>query len=194
MPSFNWKNFFRSLAAHWIPFLCRWISLQPNPLPSQDAQSHRIRPKNVILPSDSVAPRYDIVLSYVIKESARFTRLLQEELIKHGHSVFVGEVDIGGGDNWPLELSRVIRDCKAFIPIITPSYGNTKWTLKEIQFAENRNRPMIPILLQQEKKYPQSVELHLSAIQWIDFSSFLVRGTLDPKCLEHLVKKLETLK
>lgn len=42
-------------------------------------------------------------------------------------SVFVGEETIQGGDVWPDAISQAIRNCKYFVPLISPGYGESEW-------------------------------------------------------------------
>ena len=65
--------------------------------------------------------RYDFMLSYVIKESAQFTKRLSESLKRRKYGVFLGEDILQIGMNWPLTLTKAIETCGIFVPIITPS-------------------------------------------------------------------------
>ena len=42
-------------------------------------------------------------------------------------------------------LQNAILGCKAFVPLCSDSYGDSKYTKLEFNFAFNESKPMIPI-------------------------------------------------
>jgi len=87
----------------------------------------------------AVAPPSQVFVSHVAQESGGgsggggggddFARKLVARLEGEGYSVFMSD-SAGGGHSWGRIMDTAIRNCTVFIPIISPSYGDTltsKW-------------------------------------------------------------------
>jgi hypothetical protein len=113
---------------------------------------------------------YDVMISNRVHETGGRgdgeTQALKAELEKYGYSVFVGE-EIPAGANWPRHIQWSIENCRAFVIMCSPSYGDSRlspWTKRELELADSRNRPMIPVW--HSGKYPPGeVALFLTGLQ-----------------------------
>ncbi|KAL6749461.1 hypothetical protein V8C86DRAFT_997394 [Haematococcus lacustris] len=112
-----------------------------------------------------------LFLSYRVPETGRKEQggdctvpLLKSALEAHGYSVFVGESDIEGGASWVQTIQVAITDCQVFIPVCSKTYGDTKWTLRELHAADEANKEILP--LWHSGDYPPSkVRLYLGNLQ-----------------------------
>jgi hypothetical protein len=94
----------------------------------------------------------DVMLSYRVPETGdggdRSVFALQMALQARGFSVFVGESAIEGGSNWPATIQKGVEDCKAFVVLCSPTYGDeaaSPWTQMELVLAHNMKKPLLPV-------------------------------------------------
>ena len=55
--------------------------------------------------------------------------------------------EIVTGDRWDQLIRTQVDGCAAFVVIMTPEAEQARWVAREITQAENRNRPIFPLLL-----------------------------------------------
>ena len=87
----------------------------------------------------------EIMLSYVHKESSGPAARLSEELSKLGYTVFLDKTAIKPGDDWQDVLNEAVCNCRLFIPLVTPLYGLTEWTNREVKLADMLGKMIIPV-------------------------------------------------
>lgn len=121
------------------------------------------------------------------KKGDNFTPRLQRALQAQGYSCFVGEKQLEGGDEWATTIAHAVKNCKAMLIISSPTYGQTKWTFRELQMADNNQKKLIPIYHSGEFPPNEKVEVFLSGLQYIDFSEKSTVG-FDEKVSELVVK------
>jgi hypothetical protein len=113
---------------------------------------------------------YDIVISYRVTETGGRgdgeTQVMKRELEQRGYSVFVGE-EIPPGANWPRHIQWSIENCRAFVIMCSPTYGDVRcspWTKRELELADTRGRPIFPVW--HSGKYPPpEISLFLVGVQ-----------------------------
>ncbi|KAJ9516727.1 hypothetical protein QJQ45_027125 [Haematococcus lacustris] len=112
-----------------------------------------------------------LMLSYRVKETGSKAQggdgivlRLQAALEAQGFSVFVGESDIEGGDSWTQAIQRAIDGCAIFIPVCSATYGAGGWTYKEVGYAVNKHKAIIPIWHSSTYPHPK-VDLMMSDLQ-----------------------------
>ena len=93
-----------------------------------------------------------VMLSYRVKETGAkhlggddTVVQLARALESRGFSVFVGEADLMGGDRWAAEIQKAVKACQAFVVLCSPTYGDTTWTYREIQLADNNRKPIVAL-------------------------------------------------
>jgi formylglycine-generating enzyme required for sulfatase activity len=52
------------------------------------------------------------------------------------------------GDEWWDEIVKAINGCSAFIIVMTPASGQSRWVKREVMLADNLNIPIFPLLLE----------------------------------------------
>jgi len=59
--------------------------------------------------------------------------------------IIVDVVDLKWGDDWYDKLDHLIADASLFLPILSPSYFNSKMCMRELNWAICGRKPIIPI-------------------------------------------------
>lgn len=72
------------------------------------------------------------MISYARKDTEEYALQLKEELTKKNLKVFLDVHEINGADDWADTLNNAIKNCKFFVPLVSPLYGITKWTNREV--------------------------------------------------------------
>lgn len=73
-----------------------------------------------------------IMLSYARAEAADHALNLKQELIKLNVSTYLDVHEISTGTDWQDSLNDAVSNCIMFVPLVTPMYGNTQWTNREV--------------------------------------------------------------
>ena len=87
-----------------------------------------------------------VFISYNKKHNREYARKLADKLLEHGFDVWIDDKIDYGDDWWPV-ITKAIRDCKAFVPIMTPESDVSEWVRREVHLANQLPRPIFPILL-----------------------------------------------
>lgn len=87
-----------------------------------------------------------IFISYS-REDIEFARHIRAQLETEGYRVWMDEQRLHPGSDWWDEIERNIISCSAFVILMSPNSGNSKWVKREILMAEDNHRPIFPILL-----------------------------------------------
>jgi hypothetical protein len=123
-----------------------------------------------------------IFISYA-REDERYVRKLGHGLRRRGFGTWIDDKRIDPGVEWWEEIEQAIRDCAAFVVVMTPRSSESKWVPKEIHLALDEGKPIFPLLLHGEKF---SV---LGDIHYTDVSGILPRQP-DDDFYERLEQKL----
>ena len=130
------------------------ISPQPSPLPHRHS-----------LPRQTLKP-FDIMISYVHKETSRFASLLCDELGRLGFSVFIDVRYIKPGTDWQDVLNEAVYNCALFVPLVSTLYGLTEWTNKEVKLADTLEKNIVPITFISEWP-PMCLAIQFATTQYI---------------------------
>lgn len=85
-----------------------------------------------------------IFISYS-KKNHDYARRLADYLRDHGFDVWIDD-RIEYGDDWEQTIFDRIKNCTAFIVVMSPDSYASKWVQRECHFAEKHNKPTFPIL------------------------------------------------
>ena len=105
-----------------------------------------------------------------------FVRELRIKLELSGLKVWVDSRNLRGGNKLESEIEQAILDASHVIAVLSPRTINSPWVRKEIQFAENNEHDVIPLLL------PGIEASGLS--MWFDDEPVGVKIELDPGKLD----------
>jgi hypothetical protein len=94
----------------------------------------------------------DVMISYRVPETGdggdNSVFIIQKALEARGFRVFVGEAAIQGGSSWATTIQKGVEDCKAFVILCSPTYGDpvdSPWTKRELELADGLKKPLIPV-------------------------------------------------
>jgi hypothetical protein len=71
---------------------------------------------------------------------------LVDRLRARGLTVWTDQ-GVGVGTRWVRELERQITDCAAFVPVMSERSNDANWVDREIDLAEEQQKPIAPLLL-----------------------------------------------
>lgn len=101
-----------------------------------------------------------------IKIANEITDLLRH----HGFKAYVDANEIMGGGNFAEQLARQLNASNIVIYIVSEASLNSQWCRREIEYAKNKGKRIIPIVLNEsllyEETFTSSVVSSLSAIVW----------------------------
>lgn len=87
-----------------------------------------------------------IFISYSTKNS-KYAYKLADHLRNAGFDVWIDNARLRSSDDWWESIVRALRECSAFIVVMTPESRKSKWVQREVTLADNWHKPMFPILL-----------------------------------------------
>jgi TIR domain len=60
---------------------------------------------------------------------------------------------IGPGARWEHEIEKQIRDCAAFVPVMSASSKAARWVKREVRLAQTLDKPILPLLLEKGQRF-----------------------------------------
>ncbi|XP_041370245.1 uncharacterized protein LOC121384084 isoform X2 [Gigantopelta aegis] len=107
-----------------------------------------------------------LLISYARADAAEHALNLKEELSHLGFSVFLDVHEIKSGVDWQDSLNYAVSNCEVFIPLITPRYGETQWTNREVKLADVLGKYILPVSFL-EIWPPRSLAIQFATTQYI---------------------------
>lgn len=86
-----------------------------------------------------------ILISYVRAEAANYALDLKKELCNLGFSVYLDVHEIKTGSDWQDALNYAVSNCRVFVPLITSTYGKSRWTNREVKLADVLGKFIVPV-------------------------------------------------
>lgn len=86
-----------------------------------------------------------IFISYS-KKNGDYARKFAEKLLDSGFDVWIDD-RIDYGEDWWAMIVQAIRDCAAFVVIMTPEADESRWVQREVTIADELGKPTFPLLL-----------------------------------------------
>lgn len=86
-----------------------------------------------------------VFISYSHQDSS-YAHRLPQEFQKKGFEIWLDE-NLNYGDEWFRKITQAIKDCAAFVLIMTPEAEASRWVHKEILIAMEYSKPILPLLL-----------------------------------------------
>lgn len=105
-----------------------------------------------------------LFISYAHK-NRQFVERLTRRLKEKNFEVWWDSSDIEGGDIWAQEIENGITHSEHIIIVLSPDSVKSKWVAREISYAENQAKDIIPILYK-----PCDIPISISDKQFVDFS------------------------
>ncbi|XP_014662779.1 PREDICTED: uncharacterized protein LOC106805611 isoform X2 [Priapulus caudatus] len=112
----------------------------------------------------------EILISYVRAEAAHHAVCLKEELSALGFSVYLDVDEIKTGVDWQDALNYAVSNCEVLVPLVTPHYGETQWTNREVKLADVLGKSVIPVSF--VKKWPpRCLAIQFATTQFIPWKT-----------------------
>jgi formylglycine-generating enzyme required for sulfatase activity len=86
-----------------------------------------------------------VFISYS-KQNKDYARKLADHLISQGFDVWIDD-QIEPSDEWFKRIVKGIRECDAFLVIMSKESGTSRWVEREVMLADELQKPMFPVLL-----------------------------------------------
>lgn len=86
-----------------------------------------------------------IFISYS-KKNKNYADKLAKKLLDEGFDIWI-DARIESGENWWNAIMKALRECDAFIVIMTPEAEDSAWVAREIAIADSLEKPVFPLLL-----------------------------------------------
>lgn len=86
-----------------------------------------------------------IFISYS-RQNEDYVRSLKERLIAEGFDVWMDD-RIHYGEDWWRVIVKAIRECAAFVVVMSPHSEESRWVQREVKVADELRKPAFPLLL-----------------------------------------------
>jgi len=121
----------------------------PDPAPKPAASVTPALTQNSIQTIDT--PREErrptVFISYA-RADAEFANRLIADLNANGHACWIDKTSIKGGDEWITTIAEGVLNSYAMVVVATRRAIESRWAQDEIAWARRRNKPIIPLLLE----------------------------------------------
>ena len=111
----------------------------------------------------------NVFVSYS-RQDIEFARKLVEWLEKKGHQVWMDKKRILGGADYREEIADGISSADVFISLLSPDSVTSKWVKREIYYADDMEKFIIPVLVK-FVKFPQEFQLALTGVHYVDLTA-----------------------
>ncbi|KAK3799095.1 hypothetical protein RRG08_051373 [Elysia crispata] len=111
-----------------------------------------------------------LLISYVRAEAAGHALMLKKSLTQIGFSVYLDVDEIKSGLDWQDALNYAVSNCEVFIPLVTPRYGETQWTNREVKLADVLGKSILPISFLDDWP-PRCLAIQFATTQYISWKS-----------------------
>ncbi len=91
----------------------------------------------------NTAPQH-LFISYSRRDT-EYARALKAHVHNNGFQVWLDD-EIEHGDQWFNTIHEAIRDCAAFVVVMSPDAEESEWVQKEILLAKRYQKPIFPLL------------------------------------------------
>lgn len=101
-----------------------------------------------------------LFISYSHKDKA-YAHKLQRYLLEKGFEAWIDDrIDLGA--RWPHEIEKRVRECDAFILVMSPNSRDSEWVQNELMLARDLKKRIFPLLLEGEAWW------HLRTTQYVN--------------------------
>ena len=114
------------------------------------------------------------------RDNGEFVLRLATDLRAAGVDCWLDQLDIPAGERWDAEIEQALSAAERLIVVLTPDSVASTNVMDEVSFLLEREKPVIPILLQECK-----VPMRLRRVQHLDFTGDYQAG------LARLLEQLE---
>ena len=110
--------------------------------------------------------KYNLFISYAT-ENKDIADYIVDKIEKRGYKCFIAPRDIRMGSEYAVEIIRGISNSTAVLLVFSSESDKSHYVLREINSAVSRNRPIIPLRI--EDFLPsEAMEFYLGPTHWLD--------------------------
>lgn len=110
--------------------------------------------------------KYNLFISYA-SENKDIADYIVDRIEKRGYKCFIAPRDICTGSEYAVEIIRGISNSTAVLLVFSSKSDKSHYVLREINSAVSRNRPIIPLRI--EDFLPsEAMEFYLGPTHWLD--------------------------
>jgi hypothetical protein len=112
---------------------------------------------------------YDVFISYSRRDKKLVEKICKQFTIA-GVTYWMDTDGIETGDEFKTIIVDAIDSCRVFVYFSSIHANASKWTAREITYADRKNMPIIPIRLD-NSEYHKSVQFDLGGLDFVDFTT-----------------------
>ena len=116
-----------------------------------------------------------LFISYSRQDHRMVDRLV-DRLEQADLEIWIDREEIQGGDFFQSEIVAAIRQCDAFIVVLSWNSVTSDYVRDELTVAKKLKKRIVPVTLQKSVALPDHLELQLAGLHRIDFATNLDRG------------------
>jgi len=87
-----------------------------------------------------------VFVSYSTKNS-EYAYKLAKKLRDEGFDVWMDNARLRASDKWWQSIVLALKDCAAFVVLMSPESKDSRWVQREVMLADNWQKPIFPVLL-----------------------------------------------
>lgn len=135
-----------------------------------------------------MSKKYDVFISYSRKDSEIVYRIVQI-LSAKGICSWMDKDGIESGDSFKTVIVSAIEKSGVFLFFSSISSNSSEWTVKEVNLAIYKKKPIIPIRLD-ETEYNPSILFDLVGLDYIDILTEQIESSIESKLVKSIKKHL----
>ena len=132
--------------------------------------------------------KYDVFVSYS-RQDSDVVRPVVDRLAAEGYSYWMDIDGIESGDEFRSKLVDAIEKSRVFVFFSSADSNASKWTTRELSIADDRDKPIIPVRLDQSP-YSKAAKFILTGLDYIDFQTPQLRMTAIDRLLRSVREKV----
>jgi TIR domain/Domain of unknown function (DUF4062) len=118
-----------------------------------------------------------VFISYVREDSELITSLASQFAVV-GIRPWYDTSQLTGGDDWVKKIADAIEEAHVFLLVASQSTLNSRWVRREVEFADRKSKPIIPVEVGQVQ-WPNWFELQLGSLQRLPLENSGNQGQVD---------------
>lgn len=139
--------------------------------------------KNENQPAES---RKDIFISYSSKDKP-IAEKLRQAVNSLQYTAFFDEDALPGSQGWDREIARNINNCRLVLFYRTDNSVASEWCARELRMAENRKKPIIPVVEQSRQNALPDSEAMQALL--VNLQNAFIDGTENPSAIKDNLRK-----
>ena len=144
--------------AAWLSGIKRWMASKR---PSSDNPS---KSSDEFIPENSSDLK--LFFSYS-RKNLELGRRCRDSLKATGAEVFFDEESIQWGEHWRQRIAEAVKNCDALVVLGCPESVKAEWVEKEIYYALDHQKPVMPWVTQLNLDWPAGLGIELNRIQYV---------------------------